>query len=197
MVSPIRRPQISHKKHFNKKETTILILTVVFLVMIAGISVVLYIDDYAPTPQRVATLPLSEMKTLTEDNFTLWLPSSNNANYTVAYYNLTSNASLHGYITIMSVSTGTNSSHQPSGSSMYNETFYGVRNMIHNFSSIAKVSNGTFRGFHYFIVSIKGESVFISAGYAGHYFFYIMGSSVEIPNTYSIVSAEINAMCTK
>ncbi|EQB64442.1 MAG: hypothetical protein AMDU3_IPLC00004G0020 [Thermoplasmatales archaeon I-plasma] len=173
---------------------TIVAVIVVVIVVVAGVLVFYYIytPDYATHPERAATVPLAEMISSTGNNLTAWTAHSSNQTYVVTYYNLTGNATTHGYLMIMSLVVSS-----PSISlSMFNESLNGIRSTASILNSTSETTNASFRGFTYFIASFPAHNVFLSAGHYKTYFFYIFGT-VKVANIGSIVTDEIDVMSTK
>jgi hypothetical protein len=185
--------RLVNERHRQLK-TTIFAAVAVVIVVAAGVLVFYYVytPDYATHPERAATVPLAEMISATGDNLTAWTAHSSNQTYVVTYYNLTGNATTHGYVMIMSLTV-------PNASislSMYNESLRGVRGIASMLNSTPETVNASFRGFTYFTASFPAQNTFLSAGHYKTYFFYIFGT-VKVASISSLVTDEIDAMSTK
>jgi hypothetical protein len=183
-----------------KRHKTVVIIAVIIVVAtVAGFF--FYSTNYSVNPQRAATLPLSEMKSITGQNFTMWTTPSSNSSFILTYYNLTATNSSSTFIMIMSIkalaSATVNSTVKIPANftteNMYNETIEGLPSIEHTYNSSVSISNGTFRGFRYFIASFSKGNIFIAAGYADQYYFYILGD-MKVSSIEKIVQSEINVM---
>lgn len=181
-------------EHHRRSTLTIVAVIMVVIVVVAGVLVFYYVytPDYATHPERAATVPLAEMISSTGDNLTAWTAHSSNQTYVITYYNLTGNATAHGYVMIMSL-TVPNPSISPS---MFNESLSGVHSTASMLNSTPEITNASFRGFAYFIASFPSQNAFLSAGHYKTYFFYIFGT-VKVASIGSIVMDEIDVMSIK
>ncbi|MEM3193114.1 MAG: hypothetical protein QW292_13725 [Candidatus Parvarchaeota archaeon] len=171
-----------------------LIAIVIIVIISSAVTYIVYENNYSSHPERAAVIPLSEMESITKDNLTLWITSQSNATYILAFYNLTKNNIVQGYIEVMSIfaPSSVGKLYANTTSLMYNESLVAVHEIEKTSNSTPSISMNIFRGFRYFI-AIFSNDILMSAGYQGRYFFYIY-ANIKISDPQQLVQSEINIM---